>query len=172
MFRRTYVSAALAAAMMTAGVSAAPPPADFLTTNRAAKGVVETPSGLQYKVLEPGEGDSPTDADVALLTYEGRLLDGTVFDKSETPTVMPIASVVPGFAEGLKMMRRGASYRVWIKPSLAYGEAATGPIPANSTLVFDIKLIDFMSEAALRKLAEEHAQAQEQPQIEAAPQPK
>lgn len=127
---------------------------DFLTRNARARGVVTTPSGLQYKVLQPGApgAPKPTDADVALINYEGKLLNGTVFDKSQQPTPMPVAGVVPGFSEALKLMPKGSKYRVWIKPSLGYGAETKGPIPGNSTLVFDIDLIDFLPEAVVRQM--------------------
>jgi hypothetical protein len=128
--------------------------ATYLAGNKAKdKDVVETASGLQYKILEKGEGTAkPTDADVTLVTYEGKLTDGTTFDKSEQPTPMPVAGVVPGFAEALKLMPKGAKYRFWIKPSLGYGDKTTGPIPANSVLVFDVHLLDFVPEAVLRQM--------------------
>ncbi|KTT76690.1 FKBP-type peptidyl-prolyl cis-trans isomerase [Sphingomonas endophytica] len=117
-------------------------------------GIVTTPSGLRYQVLKAGDvkGARPTDADVTLVNYEGRLVDGTVFDKSQQPTPLPVTGVVPGFSEGLKLMHKGAKYRFWIKPELGYGARATGPIPANSTLVFDVELQDFIPEATLRQL--------------------
>ena len=124
-------------------------------------GIVTTPSGLRYKVIKPGDvaGPRPTDADVALVNYEGKLLDGTTFDKSQQPTPMPVAGVVPGFSEALKLMPKGAKYRVWIKPSLGYGAETKGPIPGNSTLVFDVELIDFLPESVVRQM---QAQAQQQ----------
>ena len=125
---------------------------DFMTRNARDSGVVTTASGLQYKVLTPGSGAKPTDKDVALVMYEGKLLDGTVFDRSEQPAPMPVAGVVPGFSEGLKLMPKGSRYHFWIKPSLGYGSAAKGPIPANSTLSFDVTLLDFLSEEQLRQL--------------------
>ncbi|MBJ6122027.1 FKBP-type peptidyl-prolyl cis-trans isomerase [Sphingomonas mollis] len=127
---------------------------DFLTRNARAAGVMTTPSGLQYKVLDPGQrgAPKPTDADVALINYEGKLLNGTTFDKSQQPTPMPVAQVVPGFSEALKLMPKGAKYRIWIKPSLGYGDKASGPIPANSTLAFDVELIDFLPEAQVRQM--------------------
>lgn len=127
---------------------------DLLTRNGRASGVVTTQSGLQYKVLEPGQRGAakPTDTDVALVNYEGKLLNGTTFDKSQQPTPMPVAGVVPGFSEALKLMPKGAKYRFWIKPELGYGEKAIGPIPANSTLVFDVELLDFLPEAQVRQM--------------------
>ncbi len=131
---------------------------DPLARNARAKGVVTTPSGLQYKVLEKGTGTTkPTDTDVALVEYEGKLLNGTTFDKSQQPTPMPVAGVVPGFSEALKLMPKGSKYRVWIKPSLGYGDKATGPIPANSALVFDIKLLDFLPESVVRQMQAQQA---------------
>lgn len=127
--------------------------ATFLAKNRSAdKTIVETPSGLQYKVLAPGKGPKPTDTDVALINYEGKLTNGTTFDKSPQPTPLQVSSVVPGFSEALKLMPKGSKYRVWIKPSLGYGDKSTGPIPANSVLVFDVEMVDFISEAKLRQL--------------------
>ncbi|TXC71390.1 FKBP-type peptidyl-prolyl cis-trans isomerase [Sphingomonas ginsenosidivorax] len=131
---------------------------DPLARNARAKGVVTTPSGLQYKVLEKGTGTAkPTDTDVALVEYEGKLLNGTTFDKSQQPTPMPVAGVVPGFSEALKLMPKGSKYRVWIKPSLGYGDKATGPIPANSALMFDIKLLDFLPESVVRQMQAQQA---------------
>lgn len=125
---------------------------DPLARNARASGVVTTASGLQYKVLTPGSGPRPTATDVALINYEGKLLDGTTFDKSQRPTPMPVSGVVPGFSEALKLMPKGSKYRVWLKPELGYGDRATGPIPANSTLVFDIELLDFLPEAVVRQM--------------------
>lgn len=124
----------------------------FLLKNKQADGVVETPSGLQYKVLTPGKGPRPTDTDVALITYTGTLTDGTEFDKSEQPVPLAVSGVVPGFAEGLKLMQKGGKYRLWIRPELGYGSKAAGPIPANSVLVFDVTLVDFLPEAVVRRL--------------------
>lgn len=122
---------------------------DFLTRNARAPGVITTASGLEYKVLTPGKGPHPTDSDVALINYEGKLLDGKTFDKSQQPTPMPVRGVVPGFSEALKLMQKDGKYRVWIPAKLAYGEKGTGPIPANSTLVFDIDLIAFLPQTVI-----------------------
>jgi FKBP-type peptidyl-prolyl cis-trans isomerase len=136
-------------------------PEYFLSHNRSAdKSVVETASGLQYKVLTPGKGAKPTDADVTLINYEGKLIDGTTFDKSEQPTPMPVKGVVPGFSEALKLMTKGGKYRLWIKPSLGYGATAKGPIPANSVLVFDVELVDFIPESVLRQMQQQQMMQQ------------
>lgn len=140
-------------------------PASFLAHNADAQGVITTPSGLQYKVLEEGAGVSPTTADVALVGYKGTLLDGTVFDENPQ-TAMPVDGVVPGFSEGLQKMKKGGKYRLWIPPQLGYGDAATGPIPAGSVLVFDVQLHDFKSRAEIMQM-----QQMMQQQQGAAPQP-
>lgn len=117
-------------------------------------GITTTASGLQYKMMKAGQtgGAHPTDSDVALIQYQGRLLDGTMFDQSRQPTPMPVGGVVPGFSEALKLMTKGSKYRFWLPPKLGYGAQANGPIPANSTLVFDVELIDFIPEAELRRM--------------------
>lgn len=127
----------------------------FLAHNARQSGVVTTASGLQYKELEKGEGDArPTDADIALVEYSGKLRDGREFDASQRPTPMPVAGVVPGFSEGLKKMAKGSKYRFWIKPELGYGERTPDPnrMPPNSVLVFDVKLVDFLPESVIRQM--------------------
>lgn len=134
----------------------------FLAHNARQSGVVTTASGLQYKVLEKGTGGTtPTDADITLVEYAGKLRDGREFDASQRPTPMPVAGVVPGFSEGLKLMPKGSKYRFWIKPELGYGERTPDPnrLPPNSVLVFDVKLVDFLPEAVVRQM-----QAQQQMQ--------
>lgn len=130
----------------------------FLAANAKQRGVVTTPSGLQYRVLTPGAGPAkPTDADVTLVNYVGKLTNGTTFDQSKQPMPMPVSGVVPGFSEALKLMPKGAKYRVWIKPSLGYGDQATGPIPAGSVLAFDIELLDFVSTAQFEQMQQQAA---------------
>jgi FKBP-type peptidyl-prolyl cis-trans isomerase FkpA len=98
--------------------------------------------------VKTGEGAKPTDEDVALVGYRGTLTDGTVFDaKDRAP--FPVAQVVPGFSEALKLMQRGGSYRLCIPPKLGYGDKvpAGGPIPANAVLRFSVEMLDFKSMA-------------------------
>ena len=123
----------------------------FLAKNRKLRGVIQTASGVQYRVIKPATGAHPTDTDIALVNYEGKLLDGKTFDKSQQPTPMPIRGVVPGFSEALKLMSKGAKYHVWIPAKLGYGEKGAGPIPANATLAFDIELIDFLPQAVIEQ---------------------
>jgi FKBP-type peptidyl-prolyl cis-trans isomerase len=136
-----------------------------LVREARGSGVVTTASGLQYKILKPGAAGAakPTVSDVALVSYEGRLLDGSTFDKSQQPTPFPVApgATVPGFSEGLRLMPKGSKYRFWMKPALAYGaEEKRDPtgkvvIPANSTLAFDVELIDFIPETVLRQMQQQ-----------------
>lgn len=131
-------------------------PAQFLAYNGGQPGVITTATGLQYQVLKEGTGDdSPSDADVVLVKYKGMLRDGTVFDQNERAP-MEVSQVIPGFSEGLKLMRRGGEYRFWIKPELGYGERSPGgAIPPNSVLIFDVSLIDFVPAAVLRQMQQQ-----------------
>jgi len=134
-----------------------PPPsnAEFLAENAEQPGVEQTKSGLQYKVIKAGEGASPTATDTALVKYEGRLRDGTVFDANEQ-TPMPVGAVVPGFSEALQLMQKGGEYRIWIPSDLAYGDVSPGPeLPANSLLIFDVTLLDFISAAQMEELRQQ-----------------
>lgn len=117
----------------------------FLEENAGRDGVVSLDSGLQYEVLEEGEGDSPAAEDTVTTHYEGRLIDGTVFDSSYQrgePASFPLNRVIPGWTEGLQLMSPGAKYRLYVPPSLAYGDRSAGTIPPNSTLVFDVELLE------------------------------
>lgn len=112
----------------------------------SAKGEVQTTeSGLQYIVLETGEGESPVAADSVEVHYEGRLIDGTVFDSSfergQTVT-FGLTQVIPGWTEGLQLMKPGAKFKFIIPPELGYGEGGAGQmIGPNATLLFDVELI-------------------------------
>lgn len=148
------------------------PAAQFMAWHKGKPGVITTATGLQYQVIKPGEGPSPTDGDIALINYKGTLRDGTVFDANKQ-VPMPIAGVVPGFAEGLKLMNRGATYRFWIPPALGYGDQSPDPkLPAGSVLIFDVDMIDFRSQAeieAMRRMAGPQGQGGPAPQEQAAP---
>ncbi len=127
----------------------------FLAANADEDGVETTASGLQYKVITPGEGPSPSATDTALVKYEGRLRDGTVFDANEQAP-MPVGGVVPGFSEALQLMQKGGEYRIWIPSDLAYGEASPGEqVPPNSLLIFDVTLLDFISAAQMEELRQQ-----------------
>ena len=142
--------------------------AAFLARNRHQPGVMQTASGVEYQVLKPGTGTAtPTDDDVALINYEGTLTDGTTFDKSPQPTPMPVKGVVPGFSEAMKMMPKGAKYRFWIPPALAYGDKdqkdQTGKvvIPAHSVLIFTVDMLDWKSEAEIQMMQQMMQQQQQ-----------
>jgi hypothetical protein len=145
------IGVGLAFAGTASTIAAKGTPEQFLAWNAGQPGVVTTDSGLPYRVLEEGEGAKPTDADVALVSYKGELRDGAVFDQNERAP-MPVAQVVPGFSEALKLMSRKAKYRIWIPPALGYKDQETGPIPANSVLIFDVELIDFIPAAVLQQM--------------------
>ncbi|WP_019834008.1 FKBP-type peptidyl-prolyl cis-trans isomerase [Sphingomonas sp. PR090111-T3T-6A] len=120
-------------------------PTAFLAANAKKHGVVTTPSGLEYQVLAEGQGPKAGPQDIVLIDYDGKLLNGQTFDSTAQhgqPAVMPVAGSIPGFSEGLQLMNRGARYRFWIPPQLAYGEqgAGDGVIPPNSVLQFDVSL--------------------------------
>jgi FKBP-type peptidyl-prolyl cis-trans isomerase FklB len=117
----------------------------YLSNNINIEGVIETGSGLQYKVLKEGYGEFPTIDDQIKCHYHGILLDGTVFDSSlerREPAILPVSAVVPGWIEALLMMPVGAKWRLFIPSNLAYGEqGAGGMIGPNATLIFDIELL-------------------------------
>jgi FKBP-type peptidyl-prolyl cis-trans isomerase FklB len=119
---------------------------EFLAANKLKEGVIVTPSGLQYKVIKEGTGDSPTDTDMVSVHYTGTLLDGTVFSSSREsgePIELAVNGFMPGWAEALKLMKTGSQYMLYIPANLAYGDKKTGPIPEGSTLIFDVELLEF-----------------------------
>jgi FKBP-type peptidyl-prolyl cis-trans isomerase FkpA len=129
-------------------VAMAMSPEDFLANNAKNSGVVQTPSGLQYKEIKAGNGAKPTESDMVLVTYEGKLLSGKTFDSTKAngenkPRPMPVGGMIPGWTEGLQLMNQGATYRFWMPPSLAYGEmgAGQGVIPPNAVISFDVDLL-------------------------------
>lgn len=117
----------------------------FLQENAEREGVVTLESGLQYEVLEEGEGPKPAATDTVTTHYEGRLIDGEVFDSSYDrgePASFPLNRVIAGWTEGLQLMSPGAKYRLYVPSELAYGDQGAGTIPPNSTLIFDVELLD------------------------------
>ncbi|MCR4604128.1 MAG: FKBP-type peptidyl-prolyl cis-trans isomerase [Prevotella sp.] len=121
------------------------PGRDFLARNAQEEGVITTPSGLQYKVLVKGEGKVPQRTDKVKVHYEGRLIDGTVFDASSKHGTEPVSfqptQVIRGWTEALTMMPVGSKWRLFIPQELAYGERQTGNIPPYSALIFDVELV-------------------------------
>ncbi|MBR6140161.1 MAG: FKBP-type peptidyl-prolyl cis-trans isomerase [Bacteroidaceae bacterium] len=117
----------------------------YLDANAKKAGVVVTKSGLQYEVLQEGTGKSPKATDTVRCHYEGRLLDGTIFDSSYKrgePADFGLNQVIPGWTEGVQLMKEGAKFRFTIPYLLAYGEQGAGAsIPPFSTLIFDVELV-------------------------------
>lgn len=118
----------------------------FLETNKNKSGVKVTDSGLQYEVLTEGKGKSPTADDTVEVHYRGTLIDGTEFDSSykrNSSISFPLNGVIRGWTEGLQLMKEGAKYKFYIPPELAYGERGAGQsIPPNSTLIFEVELLE------------------------------
>jgi FKBP-type peptidyl-prolyl cis-trans isomerase FklB len=118
----------------------------FLEDNKKKTGVKTTASGLQYKVEKEGTGPQPKATDMVTVNYRGTLIDGTEFDSSfkrNQPATFPVNGVIKGWTEALQLMKKGAKYQLFIPANLAYGERAMGPdIGANSTLIFDVELMD------------------------------
>jgi FKBP-type peptidyl-prolyl cis-trans isomerase len=117
----------------------------FLAENGKKEGVKTTASGLQYKVIKEGDGEMPKLTDTVTTHYEGKLLDGTVFDSSierKEPVSFPVKGVIPGWTEALQLMKVGSKYQLFIPSKLAYGENGAPPkIGPNSTLIFDVELL-------------------------------
>lgn len=115
----------------------------FLDAQATREGVVKTPSGLLFEVIREGEGNTPGATDTVEVFYEGKLADGTVFDgTSGQPASLPVNRLIPGFTEGLMMMRPGGTYRLYIPANLGYGERGAGnDIPGGAALEFTVELI-------------------------------
>ena len=121
---------------------------EFLLINRGRAGVVELPSGLQYQVLKMGDGPKPAATDKVKCHYHGTLINGMVFDSSVErgkPAVFGVNQVIPGWVEALQLMPVGSKWRLFIPSNLAYGEHGAGEmIEPNSTLIFDVELLDIV----------------------------
>lgn len=116
----------------------------FLAENATKEGVQTTASGLQYKVETMGTGPKPAATDTVKVHYRGTLLDGTEFDSSyarNEPISFGLNRVIAGWTEGVQLMPVGSKFMFYIAPDLAYGEGGGGPIPPNSTLVFEVELL-------------------------------
>jgi FKBP-type peptidyl-prolyl cis-trans isomerase FkpA len=117
----------------------------FLKENAGKPGVNTTPSGLQYKVLREGSGKSPKATDIVVVNYRGTFINGKEFDssyKSGKPIEFPLNRVIPGWTEGVQLMKEGAKYEFFIPPDLAYGSrGAGGVIGPDETLIFEVELL-------------------------------
>jgi FKBP-type peptidyl-prolyl cis-trans isomerase FklB len=117
----------------------------WLEENKKKPGVIELPDGLQYQVMKEGTGAMPKETDTVSVHYHGTLIDGTIFDSSVErgqPAEFPLNGVIKGWTEALQLMKVGSKWKLFLPPSLAYGDRAAGPkIPANSTLIFEVELL-------------------------------
>ena len=120
----------------------------FLSENKNKAGVIELPSGLQYEIMNEGEGDLPTASDQVRCHYHGTLIDGTVFDSSVQrgkPAVFPVGGVIQGWVEALQLMSVGSKWKLFIPSELAYGQRGAGAaIGPNSTLIFEVELLEIL----------------------------
>jgi FKBP-type peptidyl-prolyl cis-trans isomerase FklB len=144
-----FVRAAMAAAI-TRNQAAAK---DFLARNGHEKGVMTTASGLEYKVVLPGDRKAPAVAptDSVTVQYRGKLLDGTEFDSTYargTPATFIVSGVIPGWQEALVLMKPGAKWQLWLPPELAYGTRPQPGIPGGSLLIFEVELLSAKSSVA------------------------
>lgn len=117
----------------------------FLEENKKKNGVFTTASGLQFVIVEEGTGKKPVETDTVTVNYTGKLIDGKIFDSSidrGQPATFPLNAVIPGWIEGLQLMKEGAKYVFFIPSELAYGDYSPGEvIPPGSTLIFEVELI-------------------------------
>jgi FKBP-type peptidyl-prolyl cis-trans isomerase FkpA len=116
----------------------------FLAANKAKKGVTSTASGLQYEVIAEGKGNTPKEEDIVTVEYVGKLFNGTEFEgtaKEKKTQQFVVMSLVPGLKEGVSLMKEGSEYRFASPAALAYGADGAGPIPPETALVFDVKLV-------------------------------
>ena len=123
----------------------------FLTEKESEEGVVKTESGLMYKVITEGTGAKPSATDSVVAHYRGTLLDGTEFDSSYSrgqPATFGVSNLIPGWVEALQLMPAGSKWELYIPSSLAYGERGNGSIPPNSTLVFELELLEIVAASA------------------------
>lgn len=157
--RRSFALAAALAASLAVSACHRPihqPPSAlteakaFLAKNATQPGVHVLPDGLQYKVVQsgPASGGHPQPGDQVKVNYEGKLLDGTVFDSSYergAPDVMPVKGLIRGWQEALQLMRPGDTWIIYVPPELAYGDRGAGDaIPPGAALIFKLELIDFL----------------------------
>ena len=122
---------------------------EFLKENAKKEGVVTTASGLQYKVITQGEGKAPKKGDTISVTYRGSTIDGAVFDEQKKPVEFPLDNMIPGWVEGIQLMKVGSEFELYIPSELGYGESAVGQlIKPNSVLIFNVKLVDVKEQKA------------------------
>jgi len=129
----------------------------YIDKNAKAKGVTTTKSGLQYEVLTKGKGKQATPSDSVKVHYTGKLIDGTKFDSSYdrgAPATFGVGGVIPGFGEGLLLMKEGGKYRFTIPSNLAYGEQGPPSIGPNQVLIFEVQLIEVVTQSSKKEASE------------------
>lgn len=137
---------------------------EFLSVNKSKDGVKTTDSGLQYEIVEEGSGNKPKEDSIVTVHYKGALIDGKEFDSSYgrgQPANFPVGGVIPGWQEALKLMNKGAKWKLFVPPELAYGDRSRPGIPANSVLVFDVELLEVQTAEEAKKAAEKAMKAQQ-----------
>lgn len=145
--RETFIAEQRAAADAKRAEAAASNAAEgdkFLLENRLKEGVEVTESGLQYKVLEMGDGPKPGATDRVTVHYRGTLLNGDEFDSSYSrnqPATFQLNQVIPGWTEGVQLMPVGSKFMFYVPPNLGYGPTGGGPIGPNATLIFEVELL-------------------------------
>ncbi len=118
---------------------------EFLEKNKSADGVKTTESGLQYKIDEEGTGPSPKEDEIVVVNFTGKTAEGLEFDSSAKrgqPAEFPVRGVVPGWSEGLRLMKKGGKATFYVPPHLGYGERGRQKMPPNSVLIFETELVD------------------------------
>lgn len=120
--------------------------ADYWEENGQKEGVVQTGSGLQYSIIEEGQGDSPLVESTILIEYEGRRINGAIFQSTENigPQEAEVDNLIPGLEEGVQLMKEGATYEFVIPSYLGYGETAGGDFCPGTTLVFEVTLVEIV----------------------------
>ncbi|GMV93713.1 MAG: peptidyl-prolyl cis-trans isomerase [Candidatus Hydrogenedentota bacterium] len=150
---REQMMAKMQAERAEAGAKAGAEGAKFLAENAEKPGVKTTESGLQYVVVEEGDGATPEASDVVRTHYRGTLIDGTEFDSSYArgePAEFPVNGVIAGWTEALQLMQVGDKWKLFIPSDLAYGERGAGQdIPPNATLIFDIELLEVVEDSSI-----------------------
>jgi FKBP-type peptidyl-prolyl cis-trans isomerase FklB len=134
---------------------------DFLAKNASAEGVLKTASGLQYRIVKSGDGPKPRADDNVRVSYRGRLIDGTEFENSnkmDKPPVYLVKQLIPGWIEALQMMPVGSSWRFYLPPELGYGEKGSNKVGPNAVLIFDVELLDIVSQQELDAASAEEAE--------------
>lgn len=117
----------------------------FLAENAKRPSVHSTPSGLQYEVIKEGNGATPTPEDTVKVKYKGTVISGEVFDEQKDEISFPLSNIIPGWVEGLQLMKEGSTYKLYIPSDLAYGDMAAGPvIKPNSVLIFEVTLVEVL----------------------------